>query len=52
MTVAGTKTIEGYLLLALPADDDKAKAIGKFEVSNNDNSEAISQDFCDGVSIL
>ena len=50
VTVSGNKTIKGYLVLALPAEDSKRKPIGNFEIIKNAQNESISQDKCVGVS--
>lgn len=50
MTLKGTTTFKGFLVLALPESDNTAAAVGTFDVATNEASAAISQDGCNGVS--
>lgn len=51
--IKGTEPFEGFLILALPVDDPTAPAVGSFGVTvTGENSTALSQSHCTGVSIL
>lgn len=51
VTLVGSRSFKGFLILALPFDDDTGEPIGSFEVANPANSN-LGQVQCGKVCII